>query len=103
MIDMIPEPTRAALDRYVDHQILPGGFLMSVLSNNLFSAVARADNENLEALPELVRYIYNHCPSACWGSEGKVYEWVKERFYANLQDQIDLEQERLQKLPPHTD
>ena len=43
----IPEHTKGALDRYVDHGLEPGGFLTAVLTNDLFGAVARADSENI--------------------------------------------------------
>ena len=49
---MIPAHTKAALDRYVNDRLLPGGFLTAVLSNDLFGAVGSADSENLAALPE---------------------------------------------------
>ncbi len=78
---MIPTHTQAALDRYVKHKIIPGGFLMAVLSNDLFGAVAQADSENLAALPEIVKYIYNNCPSNAWGSKDQVWAYVREEFY----------------------
>ena len=74
---MIPAHTKAALDRYVQHKILPGQFLMSVLSNDLFGAVSRADSENLAALPDIVKFIYNELPSGCWGSRAIVYRFVE--------------------------
>jgi len=78
---MIPDHTKAALDRYVEHKILPGGFLMAVLSNDLFGAVGRADSQNLAALPDIVKYVYNEMPSASWGSQDQIYKWVEDRFY----------------------
>jgi hypothetical protein len=78
---MIPDHTKAALDRYVEHKILPGGFLMAVLSNDLFGAVGRADSQNLAALPDIVKYVYNEMPGDSWGSEGQIYKWVEDRFY----------------------
>jgi hypothetical protein len=78
---MIPDHTKAALDRYVEHKILPGGFLLAVLSNDLFGAVGRADSQNLAALPDIVKYVYNEMPSASWGSQDMVYKWVEDRFY----------------------
>lgn len=35
----IPEHTKAALDRYVNDRIPPGGFLTAVLTNDLTGAV----------------------------------------------------------------
>ena len=78
---MIPAHTKAALDRYVNDRILPGGFLTAVLSNDLFGAVGKADSENLAALPDIVRYIYNEVPSGCWGTKDIIWKWVEGKFY----------------------
>ena len=78
---MIPAHTKAALDRYVNDRILPGGFLTAVLSNDLFGAVGKADSENLAALPEIVRYIYNEIPSSSWGTRDIIWKWVEGKFY----------------------
>ena len=84
MAYQIPQHTKEALDRYVQDRILPGGFLMSVLTNDLFGAVGRADSENLAALADIVKYVYNELPSGCWGSRDAVYAWVEDRFYEKL-------------------
>jgi hypothetical protein len=81
---MIPAHTKAALDRYVNHKILPGGFLMKVLSNDLFGAVGQADSENAAALPEIVKYIYNQLPANAWGSQDLVYKFVENAFYQRV-------------------
>ena len=75
---MIPDYTKEALDRYVSHGIMPGGFLVKVLSNDLFGAVGQADSENLAALPEIVKYIYNRMPSSSWGSRDHVVNFIRD-------------------------
>ncbi len=85
---MIPAHTKAALDRYVNHKILPGGFLMKVLSNDLFGAVGQADSENAAALPEIVKYIYNQLPANAWGSQELVYKFVEEAFYNRVKEAV---------------
>lgn len=77
---MIPAHTKGALDRYVNHGLLPGDFLMSVLTNDLFGAVARADSANRAALPEICSYVYNELPSDCWGSPDKVDRFIRIKF-----------------------
>ena len=84
---MIPAHTLAALDRYVKHRVLPGGFLTAVLSNDLFGAIARADKENKLALSEICQYIYNELPGDCWGSKDIMWKWVENRFYDSLEQQ----------------
>ena len=87
MIPAIPAHTKAALDRYVNDRIMPGGFLTAVLSNDLFGAVAHADRSNLEALTEIVKYVYNELPSGCWGSKDIMWRWVENKFYDTLEQQ----------------
>lgn len=82
---MIPAHTKAALDRYVNDRILPGGFLTAVLSNDLFGAVGYADSQNLAALSDIVRYVYNELPSGCWGSKEAIWKWIEVEFYKTLE------------------
>ena len=77
----IKPSTIAAIRRYADHHIQTGGFLRAVLSNNLVEAVGMADEENLKALPEIVRYCYNEIPGNCWGSERDVEKWLYQERY----------------------
>lgn len=72
----IPVQTMDSLYDYVDHHGQPGGFLMAVLSNNLFQAVNRADSGNVAALPELVSFIHSHVPTVCYGSPDAVKLWL---------------------------
>jgi hypothetical protein len=65
----IPSYTKQSLDNYINHGIAPGGFLTAVLTNDLYSAVGRADSVNREALADIVSYIYNEVPRDCYGSE----------------------------------
>lgn len=81
---MIPEHTRAALDRYVNQRILPGSFLIAVLSNDLFGAMAQADFQNQSCLRDICEYIYNELPRYCWGSPDIIYQWVEKDFYDRL-------------------
>ena len=73
---MIPAKTKEAIDRYVNEKILPGGFLQSVLSNNLMGAFGGADDENRKALPEILAYVWNKIPARCCGSPERVRNWV---------------------------
>lgn len=63
---------------YLEHGIEPGGFLMAVLSNDLVGAFSKADNENLQILDEIVKYVYNNLPSNSWGSREIVSTWLKK-------------------------
>ena len=73
---MIPQRIKDSLDRYIIHRIPTGGFLRAVLENNLKESFARADDENLKCMFEIVNYCYNEIPSICWGSPEKVKAWL---------------------------
>ena len=70
---------KGGLERWADHGIRPGSFLISVLENDLFGAYQAADSDNLYALPSIVYYIRNYLPSLCYGSPGRMREW-EQRF-----------------------
>lgn len=72
----IPEHTKQSLAIYVVDRIAPGGFLTAVLENDLFLAVSRADSQNIECLPDIVKFIYNRCPMGCHGSKEAVDYWL---------------------------
>ena len=64
----IPQLTIDTLKRYTDNRLATGSFLRAVLANDLFEAVARADEMNMQTIPLIVKYIYNELPGGCWGS-----------------------------------
>jgi len=70
-----PEHVRDSLELYVEEGFDPGGFLSAVLENKLMESVARADNQSLHLLSELVRFINWELPGGCYGSESKVKSW----------------------------
>jgi hypothetical protein len=63
------------LQRYVEHHTGVGGFLTSVLENDLFKAVGKADLASQQNLRDLTEFIYTYCPAECWGSPEKVAAW----------------------------
>jgi hypothetical protein len=75
----IPERMRGGMIRYVNAGILPGDFLVAVITNDLKEAVGRADDENVQLIPLYVRWFYNQAPSPCWGLPKRLREWVQER------------------------
>ena len=80
----VPEHTQAALRRYVEQGLMPGSFLLAVLTNNLIAAVTHADSDNRRCLFEICRFVFNNLPSDCWGTADKVYEWVKPGIDARI-------------------
>lgn len=80
---IIPERIMKNLLAYVDHGQPVGGFLTSVLSNDLFKSVVRADDEILPLLPLLVHFIHWELPMTCHGSLEHVENWIKKKREQN--------------------
>ena len=59
--------------------VVPGMFLRSVLSNNLYDAIATANESELANLPEIVRYIYNTLPCSSYGSFAMMQAFVERK------------------------
>lgn len=73
----VPELVKHSLDLYVNNRIPAGHFLTAVLENDLAGAFAYADRVNKYFMGDIVAYIYNELPIACWGSREKVANWLK--------------------------
>lgn len=82
---MLPEHMQGAMERWIEHGLLPGGFLTAVLTNNLFDAFGQADSINRNAIPDYVTYLYNYAPSGCWGSVEKAHAWFDCQGLQNVQ------------------
>ena len=72
----IPSYVITALEYYVSDRHSTGGFLNAVLTNDLFRAVGKADNESMKALRGIVTLIHCHVPAICWGSKERVRDWL---------------------------
>jgi hypothetical protein len=71
----IPPLVREALDRHAQEHAHTGGFVTSVLENDLKEAVWHADAASFAALPSICSYIHWHLPGGCHGSPEKVKAW----------------------------
>jgi hypothetical protein len=83
----IPYYTMESLIIYAMHSVATGGFLEAVLSNDLFKAVSRADDENQERLADIVKFIYNHLPNGCYGSYEHYRTWLDYRYKIAVVDE----------------
>lgn len=70
---------REALDAYAQTGRPVGSFLTAVLSNDLFEACARADPYNLDTLPIITAYVFNHLPAESYGSRESMESWIAHR------------------------
>ena len=72
----LPSHLKYIVHGYVYDGLRPGHFLTCVIVNDLFGAVARADEESAKYLPQIVKYFYNKLPSKCYGDEKRMEEWL---------------------------
>lgn len=75
----VPEHDHWGLIHYILDGIPPGHFMTAVLSNDLKEACSRADEENQSKLWNIVYFLYNNAPIACWGSSTAVNAWLSSR------------------------
>lgn len=67
-----------SLENYLMHGFEPGGFLTSVLANDLFCAVARADHWNKPNIHIIVYEINRVMPVISYGSYDSVKKWLAD-------------------------
>lgn len=67
---------REGLYNYFERRIPTGGFMRSVLSNDLRGAVQRADSQNRYLLREYVFWLNTEAPTDAWGSPDSVADWL---------------------------
>lgn len=87
----VPEHLQGGIHRWIESGVVPGQFLQAVIRNDLFDAVARADDVSLGGLRTITLFFYNEAPGGCWGSPMKMREWIatheKKRVEAGKQEE----------------
>ena len=83
------DQSRESLYNYFVHGLEPGGFMTAVLSNDLYSACARADFTNINLIQQYALWIVNHAPHGSYGDRDTVQGWLRknkhfERFQKEL-------------------
>jgi hypothetical protein len=76
--DGLPSGNRETVRRYIEHGYEPGSGTRAILENRLM-AVLMCDDETVAAMPQIVRWLHNHAPSECHGSQERVDRWMRER------------------------
>lgn len=82
----LPEHMREGMKLYIEEGIAPGSFMMSVLCNDLKSAVAMADHVNQRYLSQIVSYCVCEVPSLAWGSPERVANWMRSHRLHQTED-----------------
>ena len=63
----LPELLLESLSNWVEHGIVPGFFLQSVISNQLIETIMSADSVNLKQLSAIVQLVTTYLPVGCLG------------------------------------
>ncbi len=71
----IPAYMQGGIMRYVNNGIMPGSFTSAILANDLEAAANRADEVNVELIPEYLRFFGQKIPAVAWGSHSAIAEW----------------------------
>lgn len=72
-----------SLDRYLKERVMPGPFLLAVLSNKLKESFQLADDYNAAHLWHLTKHLYWNIPSIAWGSPEAVTKWLDKKDQGN--------------------
>lgn len=75
----LPEHLRESLDAYIETGRPTGGFLEACICNELTLAIARADDDSLQAIPAVIGYLYNHAPTGSWGNRECMKAWLEAK------------------------
>jgi hypothetical protein len=75
----VPEHMRHAMEVWMTHgephpKIL-GKFMRALLTNDLVSAFAAADEENAASMRAWAMYLYHDAPLGSWGSHDALEKW----------------------------
>jgi hypothetical protein len=76
----IPKAIKGALERYVNYNIKPGGFLTRLLCGDMFAYLS-ADNYNkqTEVFRNILLFLYNEIPSSIYGDIKRFEEHLAKR------------------------
>ena len=77
-----------AVERYLEQGIHPGGFMESVITNDLRGAIMRADSDNLRVLPDWIAWWMQYAPADSWGSYAAMHQWIESGGLLGLQGKV---------------
>jgi hypothetical protein len=82
--DSVPAPhMKGAVQRYIENGIHPGGFLGSLICNDLRGTVLRADQINQQLIGPWLHWFRDHAPSSCWGYPEAMDDWPRQLYAMN--------------------
>lgn len=72
----LPNHLQDGMRLYIERGVSMASFGDAVVRNDLKEACSRADHINQHQIFNIVKWLYNHAPAACWGSNGNVDRWT---------------------------
>lgn len=66
---------QARAQEYVEHGVLDGGFISSVVTNRFAEVLVNAAGTNRAHIADWAMWLYNDIPREAWGSDEKVRAW----------------------------
>jgi len=83
------EQSKESLYNYFVYGFEPGGFMISVLCNDLYGAVARADFVNKKIISEYANWVVYRAPYGSYGDAETVRGWLsKNEHYQRFQKEL---------------
>jgi hypothetical protein len=79
MAPFIPEHIRFSFENYLIHGIHPGGFVSSIIANDIFNAVYKADNINMTRISNITTWIVINMPTSSIGSYDAIKDWCSDK------------------------
>ena len=75
----IPDYMMININNYVENGYPMGSFLTAIFSNDLYQAVAKADDINKSIIPIYIHYLINELPCNSYGSNEIVSDYIKSK------------------------
>ena len=73
----VQEHIKKEINRFVEEGVVPGSFVKSIITNDLFSACVSDSSFTRRGLYDTVIYLHENSPNKCRGSEGNFWNWIE--------------------------
>ena len=75
MEEMLPGHMVPGFCRWILFGEYSGDFLNAFVRGNLFGAMAKADQHNIDNMHRTCMFFWNYAPSGCFGDEARAERW----------------------------
>ena len=74
----VPHHIRRGIKNYIENKTPLGGFLSSMLRNDLEGTLNKADGTNQKHIYSIYRWFYNYAPAPCMQYDEWIKEWMRD-------------------------